>query len=115
METPHILVIDDNRVICTLIESGLALQFEAYQVSFAYDGIDGIEQAMNLRPDIILLDINMPRANGYQVTQHLRSVGNMTPIIMLSSNHQEEDKRKGYESGCNLYLTKPFYLGELCS
>src|SRR5690348_12419230 len=114
MDRPHILVIDDTEFIRELIQHILSRQPENYLVSCACDGLEGIEQVWELRPNVIILDVDMPEANGYEVTQRLRSAGNMTPIIMLSCNNQAEDQMKGYTSGCNVYLTKPFNISTLC-
>lgn len=114
MNRPHILVIDDTEFIRELLQHVLALQPENYLVSYACDGLEGIEQVEKLRPDVIILDVEMPKADGHRVAQHLRSVGNMTPIIMFSCNNEVEDQMKGYASGCNVYLAKPFHVSTLC-
>ena len=83
---------------------------EGYEVSTANDGVEGLEQARAERPDIVILDIMMPRMDGLEVTKALKGDRDTKdiPIILLSAKAQAADLRAGKESGADDYLTKPF-------
>jgi DNA-binding response OmpR family regulator len=118
MDNAHILVIEDNEMIADLMKYILLLEAEekeqwTYKVSIAYDGIQGLEQIQQAHPDVILLDITMPRLDGYGVLRALRSAGDSTPVIMMSALHQDN---LNYEllSECDAYISKPFQAELLC-
>lgn len=108
MEQPHILIVEDNPSIAALIEYALGCQGQTYSISFAYDGTQALEIIQEVQPDLILLDIHLPGANGHQVARRLRSAGDTTPIIILTAEISEKAYIKGFRSGCDDYLTKPF-------
>lgn len=89
-----------------LIESG-------FTVDLCHDGIDGLHHATSQLYDLIVLDIMLPKLNGWQVLKTLRSSEIFTPIIMLTARDQVEDRVQGLESGANDYLTKPYAFAEL--
>ena len=93
------------------------LDMEGYEVHTARDGDDALEAAERVRPDLILLDINMPRKDGYEVCRILRERENMagTKVIMLTAKGQALEKKKGLEVGADDYVTKPFSADELLS
>ena len=88
-------------------------EYEGYEVLVASDGESGIQQTLQSRPDIILLDVMLPKLSGLDVCRHLRKKGIETPIIMLTARGQEMDKVVGLEVGADDYVTKPFGVKEL--
>jgi DNA-binding response OmpR family regulator len=88
---------------------------EGYDVHTACDGDEALEMAERIRPDLVLLDINMPRRDGYEVCRILRERHTMaqTKVIMLTAKGQTLEKKKGLEVGANEYVTKPFSADEL--
>ncbi len=104
-----VLVIDDNPTIVELIKYAVHLQ-GAYEVIVAYDGVQGLEQVYAEHPDCIIIDVKMPRMDGYQLVRCLRGDACTadTPMIILSAMTREEDQMTGLLSGVDEYLTKPF-------
>jgi DNA-binding response OmpR family regulator len=104
----RILVVDDEPTLVRLMEFILAKQGHAMLV--ATNGEEGLSKARAEKPDLILLDIMMPRIDGYEVARRIRADAEIseTPIIMLSAKAQEDDVKKGLEVGVNEYITKPF-------
>ncbi len=88
-------------------------EFEGFEVVVAGDGVEGLEKALTQRPDVILLDVMLPKMNGLDVCRTLRRRGVLTPIIMLTARGQEPDKVAGLELGADDYVTKPFGIREL--
>lgn len=88
-------------------------EFEGYQVYVAHDGEAAINETLHSNPDIILLDVMLPKMSGVDVCRHLRAKGVTTPIIMLTARGQETDKVVGLEVGADDYVTKPFSIKEL--
>ena len=104
-----VLVIDDNPTIVELIKYAVNLQ-AAYEVVVAYDGIEGLERVFAEQPDCVIIDVKMPRMDGYKLVRCLRGdprTANI-PLIILSAMTREEDQMKGLLSGADEYLTKPF-------
>jgi DNA-binding response OmpR family regulator len=106
-----ILLIEDDPSIVRGLQ--LNLKFEGYRVIVAEDGERGLELALNSFPDLIVLDIMLPRMNGYEVLRELRSLGVKTPTIILTAKGTEVDKILGLDLGADDYVTKPFGLREL--
>ncbi|MCE5215566.1 response regulator [bacterium] len=108
-----ILVVDDERHIVRLVE--VNLQRAGYDVVTAYDGVEALEKVKAEKPDMIVLDVMMPRKDGFEVLQDLQ--GNPAtadiPVIMLTAKAQDADVFKGWQSGVSSYLTKPFNPREL--
>ncbi len=104
-----VLVIDDNPTIVELIKYAVNLQGK-YHVIVAYDGVQGLERVYADHPDCVIIDVKMPRMDGYQLVRCLR--GDLrtaqTPLIILSAMTREEDFMTGLLSGADEYLTKPF-------
>lgn len=102
------LVVDDDDVIRQLIKVNLEL--EGFEVRTAADGLECLELAPTLQPDLVTLDVMMPKMDGYQTAEHLSAdpVTRDIPILMLSARAQEEDRRRGAAAGVREYLTKPF-------
>jgi len=88
-------------------------EMEGFTVLEAADGVNGLRRAMEEQPDIILLDLMLPRMSGYDVCRHLRERGIATPIVMLTARSQESDVVAGLELGADDYVTKPFSVREL--
>ena len=108
---PRILIVDDEpEMVRGLVDN---LQFEGYQTLAATNGADGLQLALTEGPDLILLDIMMPRVSGWDVCQELRRRGVQIPIIMLTARGEELDRVRGLELGADDYVTKPFSLREL--
>ncbi len=107
----RILIIEDARTIRMALEDDF--KFEGYQVDSASTGPEGLEKAMNLDLDIIILDLMLPELNGLEICKELRKRNIGTPIIMLTAKSQEFDKVLGLELGADDYITKPFSPFEL--
>ena len=105
-----ILMVDDEKNIVDII--AFNLKKEGYTVITAADGEEGVQKAMEENPDLILLDIMMPKLDGYEVCKKIREKKN-TPIIMLTARAEELDKVLGLELGADDYVTKPFGVREL--
>lgn len=109
----RILVADDDPVILRLIQVNLEL--EGYQVLTASDGEEAVDSATAEHPDLVILDIMMPRLDGYQACERLKSAEATKdiPIVFLSAKAQQSDIEKGQTYGVEAYLTKPFDPTEL--
>lgn len=106
-----LLIIEDEPKTGSYLKKGFTES--GYVVDLAYDGVDGLYQATTNHYDLIILDIMLPKLNGWQVLQTMRSSQLDTPIIMLSAKDQVEDRVKGLELGANDYVVKPFAFVEL--
>ena len=104
-----VLVIDDNPTIVELIKYAVNLQ-GTYEVSVAYDGVQGLERIDLEQPDCVIIDVKMPRMDGYQLVRCLRGDTRTAdiPLIILSALARAEDQMTGMLSGVDEYLTKPF-------
>jgi two-component system, OmpR family, alkaline phosphatase synthesis response regulator PhoP len=109
--TPTILIADDEPSIVQL--NRLYLTKEGYTVHAARDGQEALDLARRIKPDLIVLDLMMPRVDGWEVCRQLRRDGNPTPIIMLTAKDEDVDKIDGLEMGADDYVTKPFNPREL--
>ncbi len=105
-----ILVVDDEQNIVKLAR--LYLNKDGYHVEAAYDGVEALEKAKSLRPDLIILDIMMPEMDGLAVCRELRKTSNV-PIIILTARDDDVDRIVGLELGADDYITKPFNPREL--
>ncbi|OOB80275.1 MAG: DNA-binding response regulator [Epulopiscium sp. Nuni2H_MBin003] len=105
-----IAIVEDEKAISDIIKYNL--EKEGYDVYTAFDGLSGLEMIENIDPDIVLLDIMMPKMDGLQVCKKVRQTKNM-PIIMLTAKSEEIDKVVGLELGADDYITKPFGMREL--
>jgi len=106
-----ILIVEDDQAIAFGLERNL--RFEGYEVQVATDGERGLQLAIDGRPDLIILDIMLPKVSGYEICQTLRKNNIATPVIFLSAKTREADKVAGFDLGGDDYLTKPFGLREL--
>lgn len=105
-----ILVIDDEKAIADIIKFNL--EKEGYSVETAYDGEEGIEAVKKYIPELVILDVMMPKKDGFQVLKEIRMSYNL-PVIMLTAKEEEVDKVLGLELGADDYITKPFSMREL--
>jgi two-component system, OmpR family, KDP operon response regulator KdpE len=102
-----ILVVDDDPRLREALEVGLQLQWEDAQVLTATDGETGLERFFREEPDIVLLDVAMPRMNGFEVLKEIRRVSDV-PVIMLTAHGDDVDQVRGLELGADDYVPKPF-------
>jgi two-component system, OmpR family, copper resistance phosphate regulon response regulator CusR len=110
-KSKNILIIEDDLRIAQNISKGL--QEKGFDTEIAYDGKIGLKIALNHDFDLILLDLNLPSLNGYEVCQEIRLKKPVIPIIMLTALGETEDKIEGFEKGADDYLVKPFDFREL--
>ena len=107
----HILIVEDERALCdTIVRS---LRRLAYSVDFCYNGNKALELIEVERYDLILLDLNLPGADGMTVLRSLRQTDHETRVLILSARSEVTDKVDGLDAGANDYLAKPFHLAEL--
>ncbi len=104
---PTILIVDDEMRMRRVIAD--YLRIKNYRTVEAADGVEALEQFRREHPDLILLDVMMPRMNGWEVCREIRRVS-PTPIIMLTAKSEEEDELMGFELGADEYIAKPFSL-----
>jgi DNA-binding response OmpR family regulator len=109
----RILVVDDELDMLMVIK--LRLEASEYEVLTATDGLEGLNIARKEKPDLIVLDVMLPKMNGYKVSRFLKfdEEYKHIPIVMLTALAGEEDKNTGIETGANAYITKPFETQEL--
>jgi DNA-binding response OmpR family regulator len=110
MAPAKILVVDDDPAVRNLIHRFLAKQ--SYQMESAEDGKTALAVFEQFNPDLVILDVNLPDANGYNLCQEMQSRTGVF-VLMLTSRTDESDKIKGFAQGADDYITKPFSLGEL--
>jgi DNA-binding response OmpR family regulator len=106
-----ILVVEDEPAMVAGLRDNF--EFEGYEVITAQDGIEGLQRALDESPDLVVLDVMMPRMSGLEVCKQLRTKRASLPIIMLTARGQEIDKVVGLELGADDYVTKPFSIREL--
>ena len=107
----RVLIVEDETSIVDILTFNLTK--EGYETLEAYDGATGLQLAREQDPDLILLDLMLPRMNGFDVCRSLREGGSATPVIMLTAREEETDKVLGLELGADDYITKPFSMREL--
>ena len=107
----RILIIEDEKNIVDILVFNLSR--EGYDTLEAYDGEAGLQLALEQDPDLILLDLMLPKRNGFDVCRAIREQGRATPILMLTAREEETDKVLGLELGADDYITKPFSMREL--
>lgn len=107
----RILIVDDEPAVREALRRSLA--FEGYATEVAVDGADALEKAAATRPDLIILDIQMPRMDGLTAARRVRASGSLVPILMLTARDTVGDRVTGLDAGADDYLVKPFELDEL--
>jgi DNA-binding response OmpR family regulator len=108
---PRILIVDDEPEIVRGLEDNL--RFEGYDTSAAFDGDEALRRATTEAPDLVLLDVMLPRLSGWDVCRELRRRGLDVPVIMLTARGEETDRVHGLELGADDYIAKPFSLREV--
>ena len=113
MSPKKILIVDDEADLVETVR--FPLEMEGFNVLVSYNGEDGLGQARREKPDLILLDLMLPKLDGYKVCRLLKFDERYKniPILMLTAKTQEKDKALGLETGANEYITKPFDLEKL--
>ena len=107
----RILIVEDDYSIRLGLKR--SLEFEGFTVDLARDGEEAIQRAFDKKPDLIVLDIMLPKVNGFEVCRTVRKYDSTIPIVILSAKGDEGDKVLGLELGANDYITKPFSIREL--
>ncbi|MET7301210.1 response regulator transcription factor [Embleya sp. NPDC005575] len=108
---PHILVVDDEPAVREALES--SLRFEGYRVTLADEGVAALTAITGDAPDLVLLDVLMPRMDGLTACRRLRARGDTLPVLMLTARDAVGDRVTGLDAGADDYLVKPFELDEL--
>jgi Response regulators consisting of a CheY-like receiver domain and a winged-helix DNA-binding domain len=107
----QILIVEDNRNLASGLQHNL--EMEGHIVQVAHDGATGLQRAQQPGVDLVILDLMLPRPDGYQILRTLRESGIETPVIVLTARGEEADKVRGFRLGADDYVTKPFGLLEL--
>ena len=107
----RILIVEEEKNIVDVLSFNLTR--EGYETLEAYDGQAGLQLALEQNPDLILLDLMLPKMDGFDVCRNLRKENRSTPVIMLTAREEETDKVLGLELGADDYITKPFSMREL--
>ena len=110
-EKKTVLIVEDEKSIVDILRFNL--EREGYRTLTAYDGETGLRTALEKDPDLILLDVMLPKMIGFDVCQALREKGRNVPVIILTAREEEADKVLGLEIGADDYITKPFSMREL--
>jgi two-component system response regulator MprA len=108
---PRVLVVDDDKAVRESLRR--SLEFNGYDVSLASDGAEALAGIANSDPDVVVMDVMMPRLDGLEATKALRKAGNDLPILVLTARDAVGDRVEGLDAGADDYLTKPFALQEL--
>ena len=108
---PRVLVVDDDRAVRDSLRR--SLEFNGYDVALAGDGAEALVTVGSAHPDVVVMDVMMPRLDGIETTRALRSAGNDVPILVLTARDAVGDRVEGLDAGADDYLTKPFALEEL--
>lgn len=110
----RVLIVDDS--LTALMIGQTTLSSLGCEIITARDGIEGVDKAVAYRPDLILLDVEMPRMDGFEACTRIRSLlGKRVPILLLTTRGSAQHVRRGFESGCTGYMTKPVESAELLS
>ena len=107
----RILLVEDEKKLAEIIKETLELY--ELEVIIAHDGAEGLRLFSESKPSLIILDIMLPRMDGFQVLQQIRNTDKHVPVIMLTAKSQTFDLVKGFDLGCNDYIKKPFIIDEL--
>ncbi len=108
---PRVLVVDDDRAVRESLRR--SLEFNGYAVALAADGAEALASISGSAPDVVVMDVMMPRLDGLEATRALRKAGNDVPILVLTARDAVGDRVEGLDAGADDYLTKPFALQEL--
>jgi len=108
---PRVLVVDDDKAVRESLRR--SLEFNGFAVSLAADGAEALAGIGGIGPDVVVMDVMMPRLDGIETTKSLRQAGNDVPILVLTARDAVGDRVEGLDAGADDYLTKPFALQEL--
>jgi two-component system response regulator MprA len=108
---PRVLVVDDDRAVRESLRR--SLEFNGYDVALAADGAEALAGIAGTGPDVVIMDVMMPKLDGIEATKALRKAGNDIPILVLTARDAVGDRVEGLDAGADDYLTKPFALQEL--
>ncbi|HEX6151725.1 response regulator transcription factor [Nocardioides sp.] len=108
---PRVLVVDDDRAVRESLRR--SLEFNGYDVALASDGAEALAHIGTTNPDVVVMDVMMPRLDGLEATRAMRSAGHDLPILVLTARDAVGDRVEGLDAGADDYLTKPFALPEL--
>ena len=108
---PRVLVVDDDKAVRESLRR--SLEFNGYDVALATDGAEALAGSAATTPDVVIMDVMMPRLDGIEATRALRTAGNDLPILVLTARDAVGDRVEGLDAGADDYLTKPFALQEL--
>jgi two-component system response regulator MprA len=108
---PRVLVVDDDRAVRESLRR--SLEFNGYDVALAADGAEALAGIGTAQPDVVVMDVMMPRLDGLEATRAMRSAGHDLPILVLTARDAVGDRVEGLDAGADDYLTKPFALPEL--
>src|SRR5580765_2235217 len=108
---PKVLIVEDDEAMGAALKDGFS--YEGYEVEFATDGAEGLRLATERGPDLVILDVMLPKMSGFDVCREIRKTGSAVPVIMLTARGQEIDKVLGLKLGADDYVTKPFGFMEL--
>lgn len=109
----HILIAEDERDIRELIQ--FTLMFAGHQITQAANGAEALELAQKVKPDLIMMDVRMPKMTGYEACREMKKIDDLKqiPVVFLSAKGQDEEKQTGIEAGAIAYILKPFAPDEL--
>ncbi|MEZ4670121.1 MAG: response regulator [Anaerolineae bacterium] len=109
----HILIAEDERDIRELIQ--FTLMFAGHQITQAANGAEALELAQNMKPDLIMMDVRMPRMTGYEACREMKKLDHLksVPVIFLSAKGQDEERQEGIDAGATAYILKPFAPDDL--
>jgi len=108
---PRVLVVDDDKAVRESLRR--SLEFNGYDVALAADGAEALAGISTTHPDVVVMDVMMPRLDGLETTRAMRSAGHDLPILVLTARDAVGDRVEGLDAGADDYLTKPFALAEL--
>ena len=111
MSTASLLLVEDDRAVRESL--GRALELEGYEVCSAPDGVRALEVMAQTSPELVILDVMMPRIDGLEVARRMRERGDTTPILILTARHEVSSRVAGLDAGADDYLVKPFSLDEI--
>ncbi|MBS2004653.1 MAG: response regulator transcription factor [Candidatus Obscuribacterales bacterium] len=106
-----ILLVEDDKNLAMLVKDGIS--FENHIVDIVHDGQEGMDVLRSVNYELVILDWDLPKVSGLEILQNLRARGSHTPVLMLTGKNQIIDKERGFQSGADDYLTKPFHIKEL--
>jgi len=106
-----LLIVEDDKNISYIITENAKV--EGYECDAAFDGEDGLNKALNNQYDLIILDLMLPKMNGFEICRHIRGAGIAAPVIIVTAREEEVDKILGLELGADDYITKPFSVKEM--